>query len=42
MVNLNQMEDFAWVNGLSKAIAKNTETYNAGKYRGDIFYMSYF
>lgn len=42
VVNLGEMDDMDWVQGLAKIINKNTETYNAGKFRGDIFYMSYF
>lgn len=39
--NLNEMDDIAWVQKLAETINKNERYYNAGKFRGDIFYTSY-
>lgn len=35
------MDDVVWVQELASVIDKNTEKYNAGKFRGDVFYMTF-
>lgn len=41
MMNLGEMDDIIWVQELATIIEKNTERYNAGKFRGDVFYMTF-
>jgi len=40
-MNLAEMDDITWVQGLAAVIDKNTDSYNAGKFRGDIFYLRF-
>lgn len=41
IMNLGQMDDITWVQNLAETIEKNTNAYNAGKFRGDIFYAAF-
>lgn len=41
VINLGEMDDYEWVQELAQIIDKNTDSYNAGKFRGDIFYLTY-
>lgn len=41
VMNLGEMDDIVWVQELASIIDLNTERYNAGKFRGDVFYMTF-
>ena len=41
IMNLSEMDDIVWVQQLAAIIDKRTDTYNAGKFRGDIFYLTF-
>lgn len=41
VMNLGEMDDIVWVQELASIIETNTERYNAGKFRGDVFYMKF-
>lgn len=41
VMNLAEMDDIKWVQELAAVIDKNTDSYNAGKFRGDIFYLRF-
>jgi hypothetical protein len=41
VMNLAEMDDIKWVQDLAANIDKNTDSFNAGKFRGDIFYLRF-